>query len=139
MPGRDPKRWRFDAVGNIVSYSMRGCDGCLCHEYDHIIPFSKGGRSVLENCQILQQRANRFKGNEEDDQSKLKSYSCQKRFSSRELDVVEMALYGDVRDEESQIKCRCKSWMELKSSGILGIFGNGAKPPKNSKKYPNCP
>ena len=29
--------------------------------------FSKGGRSVLENCQILQQRVNRFKGNEDDD------------------------------------------------------------------------
>lgn len=138
MPGRDPKRWRFDAVGNIVSYSMRGCDGCLCHEYDHIIPFSKGGRSVLENCQILQQRVNRFKGNEDDDPKKLLSYSCQRKFNQTELDIVEMALYGDVRDDQSQIKCRCKSFMEFEQARDAFIAGNGQRPPKDSKKYPNC-
>ena len=115
---------------------MRGCDGCLCHEYDHIIPFSKGGRSVLENCQILQQRVNRFKGNEDDDPKKLLSYSCQRKFDQLELDVVEMAVYGDIRDDKSQIKCRCKSFMEF---DLAYIAGNGQRPPKDSKKYPNCP
>ena len=115
---------------------MRGCDGCLCHEYDHIIPFSKGGRSILENCQILQQRVNRYKGNEEDDPGKLKSYSCQKKFTQEELNVVEMALYGDIRNDQSEIKCRCKSFMEFEETFIKG---NGQRPPKDSKKYPNCP
>ena len=113
VEGRDPRRWRHDAIGNVVSFSLRGCDGCLCREYDHIIPFSKGGESVLNNCQILQQRVNRFKGNEEDDRDKLKSYSCKKKFTERELDVIEMAIYGDVRGQDGLIKCRCKSEFEL--------------------------
>lgn len=114
---------------------MRGCDGCTCHEYDHIIPFSKGGRSVLENCQILQQRVNRFKGNDDDDPQKLKSYSCQRIFDQKELDVLEMGLYGDIRDDQGQIKCRCKSYMEFDK--VVGK-GNGQRPPKDSDKYPNC-
>ena len=96
-----------------MNFSLRGCDGCLCHEYDHIVPFSKGGDSVLENCQILQQRVNRFKGNEGNDRHKSKSYSCKKKFSNQELDVIEMALYGDVHDEDGAILCRCKSGIEL--------------------------
>lgn len=81
MDGRDPERWRLDAVGNPVSYRLRGCEGCLCHEYDHIIPFSKGGKTEIENCQILQTRVNRYKGNEDDDTKKLASYSCARSYS----------------------------------------------------------
>ncbi|KAG4170898.1 hypothetical protein ERO13_A12G178200v2 [Gossypium hirsutum] len=54
VKGRDPDRWRRDAVGNIVFRKLVGCPGCLCHDYDHIIPYSKGGKSTLENCQVLQ-------------------------------------------------------------------------------------
>lgn len=46
-----------------------------------------------------------------------------------------MALYGDIRDENGDIKCRCKSLMEFEEAVIRG---NGARPPKDSKKYPNC-
>ena len=53
VPGRDPERWRYDAVGNPVLYTLRGCKGAICHEYDHIVPFSKGGKTVVSNCQIL--------------------------------------------------------------------------------------
>ncbi|PIN21163.1 hypothetical protein CDL12_06147 [Handroanthus impetiginosus] len=53
VPGRDPDRWRIDAAGNIVCKCLHSCQGCLCYEYDHIIPFSRGGQSVVENCQIL--------------------------------------------------------------------------------------
>ena len=42
VPGRHPDRWRKDAVGNIVCKRFWNCQGCLCFEYDHIIPFSKG-------------------------------------------------------------------------------------------------
>jgi len=53
IPGRDPKRWKYDPIGNPVVYVLRGCHGALCHEYDHIVPFSKGGKTTVENCQIL--------------------------------------------------------------------------------------
>ena len=63
MIGRHPDRWRLDAVGNPVFRYLKGCMGPLCHEYDHIIPFSKGGQTTIENCQILQTHVNRFKSN----------------------------------------------------------------------------
>ncbi|KAK9107561.1 hypothetical protein Syun_023572 [Stephania yunnanensis] len=54
IKGRDPDRWRRDSLGNIVFRKLVGCPGCLCHDYDHILPYSKGGKSTLENCQVLQ-------------------------------------------------------------------------------------
>lgn len=41
VKGRDPDRWRRDALGNIVFKKLVGCPGCLCHDYDHILPHSK--------------------------------------------------------------------------------------------------
>jgi hypothetical protein len=41
VKGRDPARWRRDALGNIVFRKLVGCQGCLCHDYDHIVPYSK--------------------------------------------------------------------------------------------------
>ncbi|XP_075484196.1 photosystem II stability/assembly factor HCF136, chloroplastic-like isoform X2 [Primulina tabacum] len=95
--GRDPDRWRMDAVGNIVCKGLHTCQGCLCYEYDHIIPFSSGGESVIENCQILQTRVNRLKSNKNGfDQILLKGYSCNIKFSNEELDNIEMAVYGSI-------------------------------------------
>ncbi|THG00386.1 hypothetical protein TEA_010605 [Camellia sinensis var. sinensis] len=94
VKGRDPDRWRRDNLGNILFRKLVGCPGCLCHDYDHIVPYSKqgvvtdasflflrlnswiaatpcwstvcftgisfifceiaGGKSTLENCQVLQ-------------------------------------------------------------------------------------
>ncbi|XP_015059621.1 uncharacterized protein LOC107005522 [Solanum pennellii] len=56
VKGRDPDRWRRDPLGNTIFRKLVGCPGCLCHDYDHIIPYSKGGESTLENCQVLQVR-----------------------------------------------------------------------------------
>lgn len=128
VPGRDPARWRLDAAGNPVLSRLRGCDGCLCHEYDHIIPFSKGGPSSLQNCQILQTRPNRMKGNEEDDPAKLRAYSCARKWNEREMDMAEMAVYGGVLREGLQ--CRCKSNMEL----LQAFNAYGKKP-----ALPDCP
>ncbi|KAG5536595.1 hypothetical protein RHGRI_024126 [Rhododendron griersonianum] len=36
--GRDPDRWRRDPLGNTVFRKLVGCPGCLCHDYDHIVP-----------------------------------------------------------------------------------------------------
>lgn len=41
IKGRDPDRWRRDALGNVVFRKLVGCPGCLCHDYDHILPYSK--------------------------------------------------------------------------------------------------
>lgn len=41
IKGRDPDRWRRDPLGNVLFRKLVGCPGCLCHDYDHIIPYSK--------------------------------------------------------------------------------------------------
>nr|CAD1832682.1 unnamed protein product [Ananas comosus var. bracteatus] len=37
----ESRRRARDTLGNIVFRKLVGCPGCLCHDYDHIIPFSK--------------------------------------------------------------------------------------------------
>lgn len=110
VPGRHPDRWRLDALGNVVSNKLTSCEGCLCHEYDHIVPWSKGGATSVSNCQILQTRVNRMKGNQDDDLQKMAGYSCDYSFSEANLDAVELALYGDV--QRIGRHCRCPSLME---------------------------
>ncbi|CAI9284002.1 unnamed protein product [Lactuca saligna] len=112
VPGRHPERWRKDAAGNVVCKRFGNCQGCLCFEYDHIIPFSKGGESVVENCQILQTRVNRTKSDKDHlDKTQLRGYSCDINFTEKELDIIEMAVYGDVIRPGNQ--CRCRSIDEL--------------------------
>lgn len=138
VPGRDPERWRYDAAGNIVSRRLTGCEGCLCHEYDHIIPFSQGGTTTVENCQILQSmylgssiakpddlptindktslaRVNRLKGHRTDETfNLLRTFSCAYTFLEKDLDAIEVALYGDVRRPPgTEGSCRCKSVLEF--------------------------
>ncbi|XP_027168400.1 uncharacterized protein LOC113768306 isoform X1 [Coffea eugenioides] len=112
VPGRHPERWRKDAAGNIVCKRFCNCSGCLCFEYDHIIPFSKGGESVADNCQILQTRVNRFKADKDEvDKTRLQGYSCDINFTDKELDIIEMAVYGDVIRPGNQ--CRCRTVAEM--------------------------
>ena len=66
MFGRDPERWRLDALGNPVNKFLKGCMGQFCYTYDHIVPFSKGGESELTNCQLLNTQLNLFKSNHMD-------------------------------------------------------------------------
>jgi 5-methylcytosine-specific restriction endonuclease McrA len=96
IEGRDPKRWRYDAVGNPVLHHLRGCSGPICHEYDHIIPFSKGGKTSSKNCQILQTHVNRFKSNNIISQSELEEESHKEFLSSREMDLIEYLTYGNI-------------------------------------------
>ncbi|EEF47819.1 uncharacterized protein LOC8263386 [Ricinus communis] len=112
VPGRHPERWRKDAAGNIVCKRLGNCQGCLCFQYDHIIPFSKGGESTAANCQILQTRVNNYKADAEAvDKSQLKGYSCDLKFTDKELDIIEMAVYGDVIRPGNQ--CRCRTVAEI--------------------------
>lgn len=123
VAGRHPERWRKDSAGNIVCRKLRGCEGCLCYEYDHILPFTKGGETDVKNCQILQSRVNRFKGDKENlGKEELQQYSCNLKFTDKELDLIEMAVYGDVL--RPGLQCKCKSVGET-----LGIAISKAKVP----------
>ncbi|XVF54329.1 hypothetical protein PTKIN_Ptkin05aG0172400 [Pterospermum kingtungense] len=107
VKGRDPDRWRRDAVGNIVFRKLVGCPGCLCHDYDHIIPYSKGGKSNLENCQVLQATVNRSKGNRTElSKADLVQRSSYCRVSGRDMDLIELSAYGNVRHAEDSGGCR---------------------------------
>lgn len=98
VKGRDPDRWRRDSLGNLVFRKLVGCPGCLCHDYDHILPYSKGGKSTLENCQVLQATVNRSKGNKtEISKSDLIQKSAYCRVSGRDMDLLELSAYGNVR------------------------------------------
>ena len=95
--GRDPDRWRLDGVGNPILNILRGCSGAYCHEYDHIVPFSKGGQTAVSNCQILQTSVNRYKGNQDKDFNQLKAASVEYLLTDKEMDFLEYAVYGNVK------------------------------------------
>ncbi len=98
IPGRDPNRWRYDAVGNPVLKALRGCMGPLCHEYDHIVPHSKGGDTMLNNCQILQTKVNREKSNKINlTEAELKKMSHSMKISEVEMDFIEKVIYGNIK------------------------------------------
>lgn len=98
VPGRDPARWRMDPFGNPVLFNLRGCMGQFCHEYDHIVPFSKGGHTVLENCQILQTKVNRIKSNATNMSfAELKNHSPKIPLNEDHMDLIEELIYGDVK------------------------------------------
>ncbi|XP_009421081.2 uncharacterized protein LOC104000698 [Musa acuminata AAA Group] len=112
VPGRHPERWRKDLAGNVVCKRFWNCHGCICYEYDHIIPFSKGGDTTAENCQILQTRVNRLKSDKQlVDKAELEGFSCDVKFTDKELDIIEMAAYGDVIRPGNQ--CRCRTVAEM--------------------------
>ncbi|XP_031263961.1 uncharacterized protein LOC116122194 [Pistacia vera] len=105
--GRDPDRWRRDALGNIVFRKLVGCPGCLCHDYDHILPYSKGGKSTLENCQVLQATVNRSKGNRTElSRAELIQKSSYCRVAGRDMDLIELSAYGNVRRGQDTGGCR---------------------------------
>ncbi|XP_009780509.2 uncharacterized protein [Nicotiana sylvestris] len=107
VKGRDPDRWRRDPLGNILFRKLVGCPGCLCHDYDHIIPYSKGGQSTLENCQVLQATVNRSKGNRTDiSKAELIKRSSYCRVSGRDMDLLELSAYGNVRHGQDSGGCK---------------------------------
>ncbi|KAK3153521.1 hypothetical protein QOZ80_2BG0175890 [Eleusine coracana subsp. coracana] len=111
LAGRHPERWRQDAAGNVVCRRFWSCQGCLCYEYDHIVPFSKG-ESTVDNCQILQTRVNRSKSDKAwVAEAEMRGFSCDIKFADKELDIIEMAVYGDVIRPGKQ--CRCRTVAEM--------------------------
>jgi len=112
MPGRDPERWRLDPIGNPVLHKLTGCTGCFCHDYDHIIPYSKGGQTEVDNCQILQSRVNKLKSASVDvTPADLLDWSCAGAFTEKELDMIELAVYGSIK--RSNFQCYTKNFKEM--------------------------
>ena len=106
VSNRDPNRWRLDALGNPVMKALRGFQGIFCHEYDHIFPYSLGGTSTLDNCQILQTNINRKKGNQLYSNKMLMKFkqpipeslkkigiNC---VDNRLMDIAEELVYGNI-------------------------------------------
>lgn len=63
---RSIKRAAMQRAGHRCQFcgsSARDESGAQYLEYDHIIPWSQGGPSTLENCQILCRACNQRKGN----------------------------------------------------------------------------
>ncbi|XP_024402901.1 uncharacterized protein [Physcomitrium patens] len=132
VPGRHPERWRKDVAGNIVCRRLTRCEGCLCYEYDHVRPFSKGGQTTVDNCQILQSRVNRMKSNRSDLASDdLKQFSCDLKFTDKELDLIEMGVYGNVI--RPGLQCKCKSVAETLGTALSKQKG----PEMSSCKLPH--
>nr|CAB3496947.1 unnamed protein product [Digitaria exilis] len=79
VTGRDPERWRRDALGNIVFRKLVGCPGCLCHDYDHIVPYSK---RITDLVKLIgwEEYIGELPG-----------------FAGRDMDLVELSAYGNVR------------------------------------------
>jgi len=106
VPGRDPTRWRVDNGGNVVCRALRGCTGPLCVEFDHVHPVSKGGTGTVDNCQILQARANRKKDNVlPPPRGKLLARLSDTSWHALDdamLDAVELAAYGSIRREDGR-------------------------------------
>ncbi|KAF0930264.1 hypothetical protein E2562_031873 [Oryza meyeriana var. granulata] len=71
-----------------------------------------GGESTVDNCQILQTRVNRSKSDKAwIEQAEMRGFSCDIKFTDKELDVIEMAVYGDVIRPGKQ--CRCRTVAEM--------------------------
>ncbi|MCO5563899.1 hypothetical protein L7F22_017550 [Adiantum nelumboides] len=123
VAGRHPERWRKDPAGNIVCRLFTNCSGCLCHQYDHVVPFSKGGESDAENCQILQSRVNLYKSDKEDlGKEVLEQFSCHLKFTDKELDIIEMAVYGNV--VRPGLQCKCKTMGETLGLSLAKVKGS---------------
>jgi len=84
---------------------------CAEDSLDVKAAFAMSGETQVNNCQILQSRVNRFKSNRSDlAGNDLKQFSCDLKFSDKELDVIEMAVYGNV--VRPGLQCKCKSVAE---------------------------
>ena len=70
-------RWLDDPVGGSMRFEMLAASGSKCAlcgisakdrplDVDHIVPRSKGGRSSVDNLQVLCSKCNRSKGNRDD-------------------------------------------------------------------------
>lgn len=97
VKNRDPDRWKYDITGNIIFKPFTNCKGALCYHYDHIIPYSKGGKTELANCQILQSSLNQKKSNKILTREELEDLSLRNIYlTQKEMDFLEETFYGNV-------------------------------------------
>ena len=69
------------------------------------MPFSKGGKTVVSNCQILQTGVNRFKSNKAAvPLNEMHNSSRKLVLTPYEMDLIEYAVYGDYGPAAAQKK-----------------------------------
>ncbi|CAI5534979.1 unnamed protein product [Closterium sp. Naga37s-1] len=93
-----------------------------------------GGATSVENCQLLQTRVNRFKSDK--DQLSPQEYShasCHLTLTDKDLDLVEMAVYGDV--VRPGMQCRVTTVAE--AMGVLPPAPR-RRPTKPQQQYGAC-
>ncbi|KAL0911986.1 hypothetical protein M5K25_017926 [Dendrobium thyrsiflorum] len=105
----DPKIYlKSSSVSYQIGQNSRQTCCSLLLEPKIRVPMAgrKGGKSTLENCQVLQATVNRFKGNKtEISKSDLIQKSAYCRVSGRDLDLVELSAYGNVRRAQDSGGC----------------------------------
>jgi hypothetical protein len=130
MMGRAPERWRLDAMGIPVCKALRGCHGPLCHEYDHIIPFSKGGQTTIDNCQILQTTLNKVKSNKVGiTYHELLQHAPKITFTDDQLDAVELAVFGNVSRAKLDVMKRPAQKIEVVNYPLLSAISPATPSP----------
>ncbi|KFK34046.1 hypothetical protein AALP_AA5G095100 [Arabis alpina] len=66
-----------------------------------------GGKSTLENCQVLQAKVNRSNGNKTDiSRAELIQRSSYCRVAGRYMDLIELTAYGNVQRAPESGGCR---------------------------------
>ncbi|KAL9262390.1 hypothetical protein AKJ16_DCAP06477 [Drosera capensis] len=116
VEGRDPDRWRKDPFGNVLFRNFERCRGVLGYEFDHIVLYKEGGKSTLENCQVLQSALNRAKRRGENISSaRFANRSSSQELTGRDMDLIELTTYGDVNhtDELGNTVARDVDLIEL--------------------------
>ena len=71
--------------------------GSICYEYDHINPYSKGGETTTDNCQILSTKINRLKKDMVNiNFQELKKKAGYGQLTDNDMDIIEKSIFGNV-------------------------------------------
>ena len=71
--------------------------GSICYEYDHINPYSKGGKTTTDNCQILSTKINRLKKDMVNiNFQELKKKAGYGQLTDNDMDIIEKSIFGNV-------------------------------------------
>lgn len=90
--GRDPKRFRFDHFGNLLCRRHNCGNFVTSFNFDHIVPQIEGELSVTSNCQPIHYKSGKL----DVCPVELKSKCFSLTFSSMDIDVIEIATYGNI-------------------------------------------
>uniref|UniRef100_A0A0D9XVV3 Protein CHUP1, chloroplastic n=1 Tax=Leersia perrieri TaxID=77586 RepID=A0A0D9XVV3_9ORYZ len=111
VPGRDPKRWRFDAVGIEVLKPLRSKYlGLASYVFDHKFapttevekknPFFRS----IKNCQVLSTNVNLAKSDNKLDRKQLMGYRYNLKLTGPLMDLLESDVVAHAREEINKLR-----------------------------------